>query len=236
MPHKGYKQTSEHRMKTGLYWQGKKKSPEHRAKLVAHLEIMRESGITPTNFGGKRHKFSKGHKPWNMGLPTNPGLEKMLQLPHGMVGKHHSQETKDKIKIKLTGNKNNGGEGSNNSFYGKHHSVEFIETRRKAWIGQGNPMYHDGQYPKPYPLIFNRELRKQIRERDNCTCQLCGIPQNGKAHDIHHIDYDKTHNSPTNLITLCHGCNAKVNYNRDGWQTYFANLLINETHQIGYWK
>ena len=226
MPHKGYKQTLEHRMKVSAFWKGRAKSPEHRTKLVAHLQRLRESGIIPTDFGGKRHTFPKGHRPWNTGLPTNPGLEKMFQLPHGMLGKHLSPEHRTKISVKLMGNRNNGGIGASNSFYGKHHTAEFIEARRKAWVGQGNPMYLDGQHPQHYPPNFHKQLKRQIRERDNYICQLCGIPQNGRNHDVHHIDYDKYNLNEDNLITLCAPCNARVNFNRMRWQEYLTNLMI----------
>ena len=36
-----------------------------------------------------------------------------------------------------------------------------------------------------------------------------------------HIDYDKRNNDPKNLITLCHSCHSKTNYNRNYWINYF---------------
>ena len=224
MPHKGYKQTLEHRMKTGAYWRGRPKTPEHRAKLVANLQRLRESGITPTDFGGKPYRFPKGNKPWNTGLPDNPGLERIRQLPHGFLGKHHSKETKQKISSRCKGKSRN--VGVDNPFYGHKHCAKFIEARRRRWVGEGNPAYRDGQSPERYPLAFNKELRRRIRERDDYICQLCGALENGKTHSIHHIDYDKNNNIATNLITLCLPCNSRVNMGRDGWQAYFIDLLV----------
>ncbi len=57
--------------------------------------------------------------------------------------------------------------------------------------------------------------RKTIRERDNYTCQICGIVEDGREHDVHHIiSYhffkDKiVANRNDNLITLCGNCHGK---------------------------
>lgn len=233
MPHKGYIQTIEHRAKVSRALKGRK-------------------GHIPWNKGKPllyetRQKISLAHKGLGKGIPYevrygvekareikeklqehfsqhNPGLEKIRTLPHGMLGKHHLEETRQKISLKLKGN-NNCGSGINNSFYGKHHSPKFIKARRKAWTGKGNPMYHDGKCLDLYPLAFNDELRRVIRARDHYICQLCGIGENGRKHTCHHIDYDKKHNIETNLITLCTPCNSKVNKDRDLWQAYFIDLL-----------
>jgi hypothetical protein len=39
---------------------------------------------------------------------------------------------------------------------------------------------------------------------------------------VHHIDYDKTNNHPSNLVTLCHNCHSRTNYDRPSWRGYFA--------------
>jgi hypothetical protein len=84
---------------------------------------------------------------------------------------------------------------------------------------------------EPYTPEFNSNLKKQIRKRDNYTCQLCGIPQNGIKLAIHHIDYNKKNSHPNNLISLCSSyadknhCHSKTNHNRDYWTLYFNNIL-----------
>ena len=221
---KGCKLTIEHKAKIGFAFRGKRKSPEHRAKLVAHLDAMRKNGITPSDFGGKRHSFPKGYIPWNIGLPNNPGLAKIRKLPHGMLGKHHTEQTKLKISQSSKGTSRNS--GINNPFYGKIHSSELIENKRKRWQGRGNPCYRDGNYPEPYPLIFNNEIKRKIRKRDSYICQLCGEIERVKAHCIHHIDYNKNNNVDCNLITLCVRCNSRVNIYRDKWCDYFIALLM----------
>lgn len=50
-------------------------------------------------------------------------------------------------------------------------------------------------------------VKKQIRERDHYTCQLCG--EYGKDVD-HIVPHDITHdNSPENLRVLCRRCNTR---------------------------
>lgn len=58
-------------------------------------------------------------------------------------------------------------------------------------------------------------IRDAIRERDNYTCQYCGIGEDGRAHDVHHLtplrdfgdDLESAHD-PLNLITLCRSCHS----------------------------
>jgi hypothetical protein len=98
-------------------------------------------------------------------------------------------------------------------------------------IGKEAPNWIDGRSYKPYPYEFNNEIRDKIRKRDSFVCQKCNITEEehltvyGKNLAIHHINYDKTNNNDTNLITLCIECNARVNYNRDYWTTHFKNKL-----------
>lgn len=50
-----------------------------------------------------------------------------------------------------------------------------------------------------------------VRERDNWTCQECGLKENGRLLDVHHnVPYKISHdNSLDNLITLCRSCHSK---------------------------
>lgn len=222
--HKGKQLSEEHKANLSLAMKGRVMTEEHKAKLRVHLDRLRQEGITPTDFGGKPYCFPKGNKPWNTGIPDNPGLVRIRQLPHGMLGKHLSKEHKAKISVAREGKFKRF--GADNPFYRHKHSPEFIENRRQKWAGEGNPTYRDGQSPERYPLAFNKQLRRMIRERDNYNCQLCGKLENGRTHAVHHIDYNKFNNKPENLIALCLSCNSRVNISRDGWQMYFKDLLI----------
>lgn len=95
--------------------------------------------------------------------------------------------------------------------------------------GERNPMWKDGISFEPYSIKWTKSLRESIRERDYYTCKLCGKKQTNRVHCVHHIDYNKENCHPKNLITLCIGCNSKVNANREYWTNYFnlnyENLL-----------
>lgn len=98
---------------------------------------------------------------------------------------------------------------------------------RSTWYsenfsGPNSPQWVDGSSFEPYPPEFNNALKLIVRKRDKFACVLCGQPENGRAHDIHHIDGDKTHNDPSNLITMCHSCHIKTNHNRRFWRTILA--------------
>ncbi len=72
---------------------------------------------------------------------------------------------------------------------------------------------------------YDSIICRLLHERDNRTCQLCGVKENGrKKLNVHHIHYDKPNCEP-DLVSLCNCCNAKVNFNRDYWELYFMKLL-----------
>lgn len=60
------------------------------------------------------------------------------------------------------------------------------------------------------------KIRISVRTRDQFRCQLCGAPENGKQHHVHHITPFKAFidigqaNKLDNLTTLCSSCHKKV--------------------------
>lgn len=100
----------------------------------------------------------------------------------------------------------------------------------KSWYsvkGRNNNNYKHGRGNFPYPAEFNRQLKEQIRIRDNYECQLCHIKQKNykRKLDVHHIDYNKSNLQKNNLITLCNDCNLTANINVDYWYAYFTYLV-----------
>ena len=97
--------------------------------------------------------------------------------------------------------------------------------------GENAPNWKNGLGNLPYPMEFNDRLKKEIRERDNYICMGCEITEEehiivyGQCLSIHHIDYIKTNLDKRNLITLCHACNARANYNRDIWKEHYDKKI-----------
>jgi DEAD/DEAH box helicase domain-containing protein len=72
--------------------------------------------------------------------------------------------------------------------------------------------------PNDYGPGWNR-LREAVRRRDGYRCQVCGTPENGRQHDVHHrvpfrsfISAEEA-NRMENLITLCPACHRKAEQN-----------------------
>ncbi len=136
----------------------------------------------------------------------------------GMLGKHHTIETIEKLSIANS--------GINNNMYDVHMCKE------RHWNWQGGKSY------EVYGIDFDDNLKEQVRLRDSHTCQLCSRTQKDEIVEynnrlkIHHIDYNKKNNNKDNLITLCLSCHTKTNYYRRYYEEYFV-LFIQEVVNIG---
>ncbi len=60
-----------------------------------------------------------------------------------------------------------------------------------------------------YNIAGWAKIRKRIIERDNFACRICGDGVEAGL-NVHHKDYDRTHNSNDNLVTLCVPCHRGV--------------------------
>jgi len=106
------------------------------------------------------------------------------------------------------------------------------KTRKRMCInhadvsGSNNPNWNGGTSYIPYCIKFNKELKEQVRTRDNYTCQRCEITQeeHGKKLSIHHIHFDKENCYP-DLIALCRSCNSIVNSRKNGSEKRFMKNL-----------
>lgn len=69
--------------------------------------------------------------------------------------------------------------------------------------------------PNDYGPQWNH-LRELARSRDGYRCQVCGLPETNRAHDVHHkipfraFPDAREANQLQNLITLCPACHRKV--------------------------
>lgn len=69
----------------------------------------------------------------------------------------------------------------------------------------------------PYPAEWTGALRESIRQRDGYRCRLCRRERMSgeRAFHIHHINGDKQHCVPSNLVTLCRQCHGIVHRKKE---------------------
>lgn len=184
---------------------GRKLSLDWRLKISKnHADI---SGSKNPNYGkhlsvSTRLKLSKA----NTGRHLSE--DQRIKITKATTGRHHSESSKLKISKALKGR-----------VFSYSWKLKLSQNHADM-RGKNSGKWLGGKSFEPYGLDFNKELKKQIRLRDNNICQLCG--KGGQT--IHHIDYVKTHNNFDNLCVLCRSCNAKVNVNREYWTKYFGKI------------
>ena len=193
-------------------------------------------------------RFEKGNIPWNKGKKLSEEHRRKMSearigrfagKDHPFYGKELSGEHKRKISLANRGKRI----GEDNPFFGKKHSKEVIgiivrantgkhhteETKRKiskAFKGEKHPNWKGGISRLPYCFEWTCNLKEYIKERDGHECQnpqCCGKNPNDLC--VHHIDYDKKHCEPINLITVCRSCNCSSNFNRDWWESFYKVVM-----------
>lgn len=139
--------------------------------------------------------------------------------------------------------------GSGNGMYGKHHTKEWCKRQSEfmkknspmldpkiasKFEGELNPNWRGEIGYKPYTREFFK-IAPEIRNRDGYYCQLCHVHQStlDRKLDVHHIDYDKRHNEPNNLISLCRFCHGKVHFHRGYWEAFFTRLVVMKRLKLG---
>lgn len=175
---------------------------------------------------------------YNVGV-ANPMFGKrhsdssVLKMSLVKIGKEKTEVHKQKISKALIGRglsetqKQNISKALQGRVLSKEHRRKIGEANSRNRKGANHPFWLGGKSFEPYSFEFNDELKRRIRERDGFKCQMswCGVSENGRAHDVHHIDYDKLNCAEENLITLCHSCNSKVNSNRKTWEKIFKGIM-----------
>jgi DEAD/DEAH box helicase domain-containing protein len=82
-----------------------------------------------------------------------------------------------------------------------------VETLRDEGLWTNDP----NDYGPGWPA-----LRSQVRARDGYRCQMCGAPEQGRTHDVHHkIPFRNfasagQANQLANLVTLCPACHRRA--------------------------
>lgn len=182
---------------------------EVRAKMRASAHRGEDNSAKRLEVRKKISNSNKGHPGWNEGLTkeTDPRVAAQAEKLSGRKKTlDHNRKNSEGLK----------------KYYQGHPGVK---------TGENNPNWMGGIGTSPYPPEFNEELKEQVCERDNHTCQLCGrteedsLKQWEERLGIHHIDYIKENIDPTNLVTLCRSCNSKVNFNREYWKRFFGEVM-----------
>lgn len=99
--------------------------------------------------------------------------------------------------------------------------------------GELSPNWKDGSSLEIYGDGFDKKLKEQIRKRDGYRCQECFREQSElrtknnmpRKLSIHHIDFNKKNNNPSNLISLCLNCHSQTQFDRDSWSNYFGKEM-----------
>ena len=202
--------SEDYRKKISVRHKGKKLSDDHKQKISNSLRGEKNP------FYGKHHTEKTKNKigKANSGIYEERfGKEKAALIrtkmseskrgeKNSFYGKHHTKKAKSKMGRDVS--------GENNPMYGKGHLLE--GEKNGAWMGGISPLHSD------YNGEFTQELKLEIRQRDGFVCGVCG--KNGWV--VHHIDYNKHNNNPSNLITVCSSCHGKTGFNREMWIKLFT--------------
>lgn len=171
-----------------------------------------------------KRKISEGHK--GMKYLIGCSDERKRKISEANKGKKRTIETKEKISNSKKGTKSHRKGICYIKEYGKEASkkirIKISKSRKGKCLGDEHHNWNGGTSFEPYGVEFNKELKEQIRKRDNFTCQRCKKLQNKRLQPIHHIDYNKKNNNQENLITLCRSCHMKTNFNREKWKKFFT--------------
>jgi hypothetical protein len=148
-----------------------------------------------------------GRKTWNKGLKMPE--ETKQKISQSLKNRIIKQETKEKLSLLHKGKPKT-----------QQHKQKISENHHDVKL-EKNPMWKGGKSFEKYTLQWTKELREKIRKRDNFVCKICGITQNERKMEVHHIDYDKQNCDEKNLITLCLNCHRKTNSHREYWKEWF---------------
>ena len=189
----------------------------------------------------KKGRFIKGHS-FRVGIRHTP--ESIQKMRDSHKGCPVSQEARRKISKKLKGKpSNNPFKKGHKTNIGKHYlnrrpRPQTEETREKigkAHRGSRNWNWKGGITPKEKlaRVKFQQTIQKQVFERDNYTCQVCG--QKGGYLQVDHIqswkEYTELRFNMNNCRTVCMDCHYKITFGKPR-----SNNVKTWGHNLSYLK
>ena len=214
------------RKKTSLAMKGRKFSEQHRDNLSEAMKKQWREGKRKPLMLGKHHsketrrKISKAQKGKKLSEETKRKLSEANKGPnHPLWGKYRSEETKNRIrdtKIKQYRNNPELRKAISISVKKLWQNEDYIEKH----CGEKNPNWKGGLTEREETLAHRLRVKlknwaKEILERDNHTCQKCGLRSEEKGiMEAHHIKpiskYPSLVLDISNGITLCYTCHRKT--------------------------
>ena len=181
---------------------------QEKLALIKRLEIYEQSATREFSLKSYIKKLKKECSPPKKRKPCSP--ETKLKLSLRMRGNlNPAKRIEVRKKLSVAGK-------------GRIMSEEAREKNSRAKSGKNHPGWKGGKSREPYSHEFNNRLKYQIRERDNFTCNICYKIETDKKFCVHHIDYNKKNNHPSNLITLCRKCHPLTCFDRHKWTPYLS--------------
>ena len=106
-----------------------------------------------------------------------------------------------------------------------------------AQLGSKSHFWRGGASFQKYTPNFTPRLKRQIRARDQHSCQICGVTTLTTREHVHHIDYDKKNTMPENLLLCCNSCHSKTNFNRRSWEDALTSFVSHKHSKYNeHWK
>ena len=126
-------------------------------------------------------------------------------------GRVLSEKTKQKISDSVTG------------FKHSDKTKKQMSKTHSEMTGELNNNWKGGIAPYPSGWI---ELSKAIKERDDHQCQQPTCKKKSKILLTHHMDFNKSNNDPSNLITICKSCHAIIHDRYSSIRRYHRRTKI----------
>lgn len=191
------------------------KGHKHTEETKRQMSLSKQGNKNPMYGIGKQHSF--------YGKKLSEEHKQKIRKSKQKKPYTHTEKRKEKIRQYQKGRKRTKEHGENISKALMGHKGYW-----KGKFGKDSFNWNGGSSFEGYPTTWTNDVKEAIRKRDNYLCQVCFKSQEeeGNKLAVHHIDYNKNNVNENNLISLCHSCHLKTNYNRKYWVSYLRNREV----------